>query len=132
MEEGGGGWGEREGWDNFGGGGQQEEAREWERERRDEALRAMEIAERKFTMKDIMGAKRFALKAQALYPDLDGISQMLATLDIYIFAESKINGMNDWYSILCVSASANEEDLQDALQVPPTLPESQAALSELS
>ncbi|KAK1259888.1 hypothetical protein QJS04_geneDACA015439 [Acorus gramineus] len=79
---------------------------------RDEALRAMDIAERKFTMKDIMGAKRFALKAQALYPDLDGITQMLVTLDVYISAERKINGVNDWYSILCVSASADEEDVK--------------------
>ncbi|KVH97840.1 hypothetical protein Ccrd_000036 [Cynara cardunculus var. scolymus] len=38
---------------------------------RDEATRAKEIAETKFSAKDIMGAKKFALKAQSLYPDLD-------------------------------------------------------------
>ncbi|KAK1259886.1 hypothetical protein QJS04_geneDACA015435 [Acorus gramineus] len=76
---------------------------------RDEALRAKEIAERKFTTKDMLGAKKFALKAQTLYPELDGITQMLATLDVHMSAESKINSENDWYSILRVSASADEE-----------------------
>lgn len=51
---------------------------------REEALRAKEIAEKKFRAKDIAGAKKFALKAQNLYPALDGISQMLATLDMLL------------------------------------------------
>ncbi|KAK1295453.1 hypothetical protein QJS10_CPA16g00926 [Acorus calamus] len=79
---------------------------------RDEALRAKEIAERKFTTKDVGGAKKFALKAQTLYPALDGITQMLATLDIYISAERKINGENDWYSILGANSSADEETVK--------------------
>ncbi|KAJ0972571.1 hypothetical protein J5N97_020530 [Dioscorea zingiberensis] len=38
---------------------------------RDEALRAKEIAERKFSANDLMGAKKFALKAQNLFPALE-------------------------------------------------------------
>ncbi|KAL6186322.1 hypothetical protein ACLB2K_042442 [Fragaria x ananassa] len=38
---------------------------------KDDGVRAKEIAERKFSERDIMGAKKFALKAQALYPGLD-------------------------------------------------------------
>uniref|UniRef100_A0A1D1YGL1 DnaJ subfamily B member 14 n=1 Tax=Anthurium amnicola TaxID=1678845 RepID=A0A1D1YGL1_9ARAE len=76
---------------------------------RDEALRSREIAESKFTAKDIDGAKKFALKAQSLYPGLDGISQMVATLDVYLSAQSLVNGEKDWYSILSVNVSADDE-----------------------
>ncbi|KAM7269088.1 hypothetical protein ACFE04_024585 [Oxalis oulophora] len=76
---------------------------------RDEAVRAKEIAEKKFLAKDYNGAKRFVLKAQALYPSLDGISHMLATVDLYIAAENKIYGECDWYGILNLSPHADHE-----------------------
>ncbi|WOL02474.1 hypothetical protein Cni_G11193 [Canna indica] len=79
---------------------------------REEAIKAKETAERKFNAKDIKGAKKLALKAQNLFPSLEGISQMVSTLDVYIAAEKKINGENDWYEILSVSASADEEELK--------------------
>ncbi|KAM0020165.1 putative DnaJ domain, Chaperone J-domain superfamily [Helianthus debilis subsp. tardiflorus] len=79
---------------------------------RDEAKRAKEIAEIKFSSKDIMGAKKFALKAQTLYPDLDGISQMIATLDIYIAAENKTNDESDFYGILGVSPFADDDTVR--------------------
>ncbi|XP_071690886.1 uncharacterized protein [Rutidosis leptorrhynchoides] len=79
---------------------------------RDEAKRAKEIAESKFSTKDINGAKKFALKAQSLYPELDGISQMLATLDIYIAAENKINGESDFYGILGVNPLADDDTVR--------------------
>ncbi|URD93224.1 hypothetical protein MUK42_00374, partial [Musa troglodytarum] len=78
----------------------------------EEALKAKEIAERKFNSKDVKGAKKFALKAQNLYPSLEGISQMIATLDVHLAAEKKINGESDWYAILCVNALADEETLK--------------------
>ncbi|CAN6676404.1 unnamed protein product [Malus baccata var. baccata] len=76
---------------------------------RDEAARAKEIAERKFTAKDLMGAKKFALKAQNLFPGLEGMPQMLATLDVHIAAENKINGEADWYGILGADPKADDE-----------------------
>ncbi|KAI3696433.1 hypothetical protein L1987_79448 [Smallanthus sonchifolius] len=79
---------------------------------RDEAKRAKEIAEIKFSTKDVTGAKKFALKAQNLYPELDGISQLLATLDIYIAAENKINNESDFYGILGVSPSADDDTVR--------------------
>ncbi|MQL82798.1 hypothetical protein Taro_015271 [Colocasia esculenta] len=84
---------------------------------RDEALRAREIAEIKFSTKDIEGAKKFALKAQSLYPGLDGISQMIATLDIYLAAQSVDNGEKDWYSILGVSTSADEDIIRKQYKI---------------
>ncbi|KAF8378018.1 hypothetical protein HHK36_029351 [Tetracentron sinense] len=79
---------------------------------KDEATRAIEIAERKFTARDIAGAKKFALKAQNLYPELEGLSQMLATLDVYISAENKISGEADWYGILGVDPLADDETVR--------------------
>ncbi|KAE8730127.1 LRR receptor-like serine/threonine-protein kinase GSO1-like [Hibiscus syriacus] len=79
---------------------------------KDEATRARELAEKKFTAKDIKGAKKFALKAQNLYPDLEGIPQMIATLDVYISAENKINGEADWYGILGVNPLADDEAMR--------------------
>ncbi|KAF8390658.1 hypothetical protein HHK36_025185 [Tetracentron sinense] len=79
---------------------------------KDEAVRAKEIAERKFTARDVAGAKKFALKAQNLYPGLEGISQMLATLDVHISAENKISGEADWYGILGVNPLADDETVK--------------------
>ncbi|XP_023741749.1 uncharacterized protein LOC111889828 [Lactuca sativa] len=79
---------------------------------RDEATRAKEIAESKFSRKDITGAKKFALKAQTLYPGLDGISQLIAVLDVYVAAEHKINGELDFYGILGVSPLADDKTVR--------------------
>ncbi|KAJ8752894.1 hypothetical protein K2173_008629 [Erythroxylum novogranatense] len=75
---------------------------------KDEAVRAKEIAERKFTEKDYNAAKKFALKAQNLYPELDGLTKMLTTFDVLISAETRIsNGEVDWYKVLGVNPWAD-------------------------
>ncbi|KAE9592639.1 putative DnaJ domain-containing protein [Lupinus albus] len=79
---------------------------------KDEAIRAKEIAERKFIAKDTLGAKKFALKAQNLFPALEGIPQMLATLDVHISSENKINGETDWYGILGANPLADEDTVR--------------------
>ncbi|GFP91317.1 Dnaj homolog subfamily b member 12 [Phtheirospermum japonicum] len=79
---------------------------------KDEALRAKSIAESKLEQKDFAGSKKFALKAQNLYPGLDGISQMLTTLDVYISAEKKIGGLTDWYGVLGVGSSADDDAIK--------------------
>ncbi|XVF53430.1 hypothetical protein PTKIN_Ptkin05aG0098900 [Pterospermum kingtungense] len=79
---------------------------------KDEAFRAKEIAERKVTEKDYASAKKFALKAQSLYPGLDGIAQMLTTLDVYISAENKVSGEADWYGVLGVKPWADDETVR--------------------
>ncbi|XP_022716074.1 meiotically up-regulated gene 184 protein-like [Durio zibethinus] len=79
---------------------------------KDEAIRAKELAEKKLAELDAAGAKRFALKAQNLYPQLDGLSQLLATLDIYIFADKKMNGEVDWYRVLGVHPYADEDTIR--------------------
>lgn len=79
---------------------------------KDEAGRAKEIAENRFNARDVVGAKKFAMKAQNLYPGLEGISQMLSTLDVYIAAENKVCGEADWYGILGVNPQADDETVR--------------------
>lgn len=42
--------------------------------------------------KDFTGAMRFALRPQRDYLALDGMSQMIATLEVYIASDQRING----------------------------------------
>ncbi|KAK4790767.1 hypothetical protein SAY86_031180 [Trapa natans] len=79
---------------------------------KDEAIRAKEIAEKKFMAKDLAGAYKFALKAQSLYPVLEGVSQMLAVLKVYVSSENKIHGESDWYGVLGVSPMDDEETIR--------------------
>lgn len=79
---------------------------------KEEALKAKEIAEKKFSELDITGAKRFALIAQKLCPELDCISQFLATLDVYISAEKRTNAEVDWYRVLAVDPMADESTIR--------------------
>ncbi|GAB4859340.1 hypothetical protein Ancab_010803 [Ancistrocladus abbreviatus] len=72
----------------------------------EEAVKAKETAEKRFAVKDFVGAKNYALKAQTLFPELDGISQMVATFDIYVASEAKVNGEIDFYSVLGLMPSA--------------------------
>ncbi|CAK9155013.1 unnamed protein product [Ilex paraguariensis] len=79
---------------------------------KEEALRAKENAEKLFAVKNFAGAKDYALKAQKLCPELEGISQMVATFEIYTASEVKINGEIDFYSILGLKPSADKAMLK--------------------
>ncbi|KNA04141.1 hypothetical protein SOVF_202440 [Spinacia oleracea] len=80
--------------------------------KREEALVAKQYAEKRFVEKDFMGAKNFALKAQMLCPELEGVSQMVATYDIYVASEGKVNGEVDFYSILGLKPSADKSSVK--------------------
>ncbi|KAJ8434952.1 hypothetical protein Cgig2_025988 [Carnegiea gigantea] len=76
---------------------------------KEEASRAKAIAERKMQDKDFVGARKFALKAQQLYPDTENISQMICVCDVHCSAENKIFGNDlDWYGILQIGDSADD------------------------
>ncbi|KAL6996939.1 hypothetical protein U1Q18_007063 [Sarracenia purpurea var. burkii] len=79
---------------------------------KDEAAKAKSVAEKKLIEKDIAGAKKFALKAQSLFPGLEGLPQFMAILDVYVSSEKKINGEVDWYGILGVGPSDDDETLR--------------------
>ncbi|KAF9607434.1 hypothetical protein IFM89_035572 [Coptis chinensis] len=57
---------------------------------RDEAIKAKEIAEKKMQNKDFAGAKKIVTKARNLYPNLDGISQIMTVCDVHCSAEQKV------------------------------------------
>lgn len=75
----------------------------------EEALKAKEIAEKRFVEKDFASAKSYALKAKELYPELEGISQMLTTFEVYTASEAKCNGEVDYYSILGLKPFADKD-----------------------
>ncbi|XP_061367940.1 uncharacterized protein LOC133310960 [Gastrolobium bilobum] len=76
---------------------------------KEEALRAKDIAEKKMERRDFMGARKIALKAQQLYPDLENIAQMLFVCDVHCSAELKLFGNEmDWYRILQLEQTAND------------------------
>lgn len=79
---------------------------------RDEAIRAKRLAEKKLADKDFANAKKYTLKAETLYPDLDGISQLSTIIDVYISAENKVSGESDWYGILGVNPCADDETIR--------------------
>lgn len=79
---------------------------------RDEAIRAKTIAEEKLDKKEFTGAKKFAQKAQSLYPQLDGLSQLLTTIDVYVASENRVGSEVDWYGILGVTPTADDETIK--------------------
>ncbi|KAL8195410.1 hypothetical protein R6Q57_025813 [Mikania cordata] len=78
----------------------------------EEALRAKENAEKLFLVKDFVGAKQFALRAQTLCPQLEGISQMVATFEIYATTTTNVNREVDFYSVLGLDPSADKSILK--------------------
>ncbi|KAJ6723826.1 hypothetical protein OIU74_008231 [Salix koriyanagi] len=74
-----------------------------------EAVVAKEIAEKRFAERDFTGAKDYALKAKTLYPGLEGISQMVATFEVYIASQAKCNGEIDYFSVLGLKPSADKD-----------------------
>ncbi|KAK7277025.1 hypothetical protein RIF29_18174 [Crotalaria pallida] len=76
---------------------------------KEEALKAIENAEKRFAQRDFAGAKSYAVKAKTLCPGLEGISQMLATFEVYIASEVTHNGELDYYSILGLKPSADAQ-----------------------
>ncbi|XP_010451359.1 PREDICTED: dnaJ homolog subfamily B member 14-like [Camelina sativa] len=75
----------------------------------EEAKIAMDTAEKKLSENDYNGAKTFVDKAKKLYPNLDGLKQVLRMIDVYIFASNKINGEADWYGVLNVDPLSDDE-----------------------
>ncbi|CAA2983556.1 Hypothetical predicted protein [Olea europaea subsp. europaea] len=76
---------------------------------KDEASRAKRIAEEKMENNDFEGARKIALKARNLYPELENIPQMLAICDVHCAAKNRILGSEkDWYGILGVEKLADE------------------------
>ncbi|XVF56927.1 hypothetical protein PTKIN_Ptkin06aG0159900 [Pterospermum kingtungense] len=76
---------------------------------KEEAVRARGLAELRMQNGDFEGAKKLALKAQKLFPQLENISQLLTVCDVHYSAKQNLCGAEkDWYGILQVEQSADE------------------------
>ncbi|RYR44957.1 hypothetical protein Ahy_A08g041218 isoform A [Arachis hypogaea] len=79
---------------------------------KDDAIKAKELAEKTLLERDLSSAKIFAKKAQDMYPNLDGLRQLLATIEVYASAEKKVNGEVDWYRVLGVEPMADDQTIR--------------------
>lgn len=80
---------------------------------KDEAVRAKEVAEKKMLKNDFEGAKRIAVKAEQLYPQLENISQLLAVCNVHCSAQSnRIGSERDWYGILQIDRLSDEATIK--------------------
>ncbi|KAJ8619572.1 hypothetical protein MRB53_028101 [Persea americana] len=80
---------------------------------KEEAIRAKDIAEKKMQSKDFVGARKIALKAQQLFPELENISQMLTVCNVHCSSVVKVAGSElDWYGILQVEQTADEASIK--------------------
>ncbi|KAL0426846.1 UNVERIFIED_CONTAM: Chaperone protein dnaJ 49 [Sesamum latifolium] len=80
---------------------------------KDEAIRARQIAENKMENNDFEGARKVALKAQSLYPELENIAQLLSICDVHCSAQKRMLGSEkDWYAILQVESLADESTVK--------------------
>uniref|UniRef100_A0ACD5YTR8 Uncharacterized protein n=1 Tax=Avena sativa TaxID=4498 RepID=A0ACD5YTR8_AVESA len=79
---------------------------------REEAIKAKEIAIKKLENKDFVGAKRIALKAQRIFPELENLSQLLTVCEVHCASEAKLNDLLDFYGILQVDVTADEATIK--------------------
>ncbi|KAK1380194.1 hypothetical protein POM88_026938 [Heracleum sosnowskyi] len=76
---------------------------------KEEAFRAKRMAEKKMQGKDFLRARKIAIQAQKLYPQLENISQLIMVCDVHCSAENKVHGTEmDWYGILKVEPTADD------------------------
>ncbi|KAI7750191.1 hypothetical protein M8C21_026288 [Ambrosia artemisiifolia] len=80
---------------------------------KDEARRGKEVAEEKMVKQDFEGARKIALKAKQLFPELDNISQIIAVCDVHCSAQKNIyGGGKNLYAILQVENLADETTIR--------------------
>ncbi|XP_004229298.1 uncharacterized protein [Solanum lycopersicum] len=76
---------------------------------KEEAIKARGMAEVMMRNRDFVGAKKFASKAQKLFPDLENITQMVSICEVHCSAEkTSFGNEKDWYSILKVEPTADD------------------------
>ncbi|XVE62586.1 hypothetical protein DITRI_Ditri06bG0130300 [Diplodiscus trichospermus] len=73
----------------------------------------MGIAEQKMKSGDFEDAKKFALKAQKLFLELENRSQLLTVCNVHYCAKHKLHGSEkDWLGILQIEQSADESSIK--------------------
>lgn len=70
------------------------------------------LLSRSYLRKTLLELKIFALKAQNRFPGLDGLSQFLEAVAVYVAHDKKTYGKVDIYSVLSLELSANDETIR--------------------
>ncbi|KAI5404658.1 uncharacterized protein LOC127078366 [Lathyrus oleraceus] len=78
----------------------------------DGALRAKKMAEKRFLQDNFGVAKLLATKARALNPNIDGISELMATIDVYIASEKRVGADVNWYEVLGAQPLDDDETIR--------------------
>ncbi|EFJ11972.1 hypothetical protein SELMODRAFT_124892 [Selaginella moellendorffii] len=79
---------------------------------KDDALKAAELAEKKYMQQDFVAARKFCNKALQLYPSLERAKQMLAVVEVHAAAHHSHIGLEDWYAVLQVDPCADEATIR--------------------
>ncbi|OIV98210.1 hypothetical protein TanjilG_00082 [Lupinus angustifolius] len=79
---------------------------------KDDALKAKELAEEKLLKKDYGGARISAMRARDLDPNLAGLRELLAVIEVNFSAERRVNGQVDWYRVLGVHPLADDATIR--------------------
>ncbi|KAL8105277.1 hypothetical protein AgCh_029170 [Apium graveolens] len=67
------------------------------------------MAVKKMENKDFLRARKIAIQAQKLYPELEKVAQLIMVCDVHCSAENKVRGTEmDWYGILKVKPTADD------------------------
>ncbi|CAK8568114.1 unnamed protein product [Lathyrus sativus] len=78
----------------------------------DGASRAKRMAEKKLLQDNFSVAKLLATRARVLNPNIDGITELLATIDVYIAAEKKVGADVNWYEVLGAQPLDDDETIR--------------------
>ncbi|KAL3642922.1 hypothetical protein CASFOL_013737 [Castilleja foliolosa] len=80
---------------------------------KEEAMRAKVMAEKKMESSDFEAARKIALRAKNLYPELENITQLLCICDVHCSAQNGLLGSEkNFYEILQVEKFADESTIK--------------------
>lgn len=69
----------------------------------------LDVAQKLLAGRDLVGSRRFALKALDADPVLDGVDQVLAVSDVLLASEKRVNNHLDWYAVLRLDPSPTSD-----------------------
>ncbi|CAI5468392.1 unnamed protein product [Closterium sp. Yama58-4] len=76
---------------------------------REDAAKAKELAEAALSSGDYARARRLVTKAQSLFPNLDGLTQVSAVVEVHEASLNRVGGDVDWYALLQIPAFCDDD-----------------------
>ncbi|CAI6003444.1 unnamed protein product [Closterium sp. NIES-65] len=72
-------------------------------------MKAKELAEAALASGDYARARRLVSKAQSLFPNLDGLTQVCAVVEVHEASLNRVGGDVDWYALLQIPAFCDDD-----------------------